>query len=216
MTPYMAYLLLLGLVTVFPPRCEWVAIAARGVGALWICWVLRRYFPAWGNPYWVIAVPAGVLAAGLWYGGQYLFDGLGLGGRLPLYPGTNVVEDPRDMLGAGNLFWTTVVLRISVAVTAVPIVEELFWRAFLLRAFINWQDFEHVPLGKFTWSSFLGTALLSTLQHPDNWAVSILCWLLFNGLFCWTRSILCLVVTHAVTNLVLYMHVIRVDDWAFW
>ena len=216
MAPYMAYLLLLALVRVVPAEWEWAAIAIRGVGSLWVCWLLRKYLPPWGPSRWVIAIPASFLAAWLWYAGQYFFDGLGLGGRLPLYPGTKVLTDPRDLVGAGHLFWATVVLRITVACTAVPVVEELFWRAFLLRAFVSWHDFERVPLGRFTWFSLVGTALLSTLQHPDNWAVSIVCWLGFNALFCWTRSIRCLVIVHAVTNLVLYIHVVRVDDWAFW
>ena len=94
-----------------------------------------------------------------------------------------------------------------------------FWidaGAFLLRWLIDRDNFERVPLGKFTWFSFLATSLLSTIQHPDNWAVSIFCWMLFNALFYWTRSIKCLVLVHALTNLLLYLYVLKVDDWAFW
>jgi uncharacterized protein len=124
--------------------------------------------------------------------------------------------DPRDALGADRLFWATWSLRLTVACTAVPVVEELFWRAFLLRALIHWHSFDRIPLGRFTWMSFFGTSLISTLQHPDNWAVSILCWMAFNLVFCWTRSVLCLVLLHGVTNLVLYLLVLRIDDWSFW
>ncbi|MFH1747747.1 MAG: CAAX prenyl protease-related protein [Planctomycetota bacterium] len=216
MAPYMVYLLLLGLVSLLPPTWHWLAISLRGVGALYVVWLLRRHLPPWGRPYWLIAIPAGFFAAWLWYAGQYMFEGLGLGGRLPLYPGELEVVDPRDALGSYKLFWATTSLRVTVAITVVPVVEELFWRAFLLRALINWHDFDRIPLGKFAWISFLGTSLLSTLQHPDNWAVSILCWLFYNALFCWTRSILCLVIVHGITNLVLYFHVVRVGDWSFW
>ena len=97
-----------------------------------------------------------------------------------------------------------------------PVVEELFWRAFLLRALIDWHNFDRIPLARFTWVSFLGTSLISTFQHPDNWGVSILCWMAFNAVFYWTRSILCLVLLHGVTNLILYLIVLRVDDWSFW
>ena len=38
-----------------------------------------------------------------------------------------------------------------------PIVEELFWRAFALRIFIDWHRFEDVPLAKFTLLSFVAT-----------------------------------------------------------
>jgi hypothetical protein len=105
----------------------------------------------------------------------------------------------------------------------VPVVEEVFWRGFLLRALIYWDRFEKVPLGTFTWVSFLGTSLLSTLEHPDNWGVSILCWFLYNGLMYWKKSILCLIITHGVTNLVLYLYVLyaaihagQTQAWLFW
>jgi len=214
--PYMAYLALLSLVSIVPAEWEWAAIAVRGVGSLAIVWLLRKHLPLRGNTFPVIAVLGGFAAAWLWYQGQYWFDAIGLGGRLPIYPGQYVVADPRFDIGAYRLFRVTCTLRILVACTAVPIVEEVFWRGFLLRAMIDWNRFERVPVGKFTWFSFLGTSLISTLQHPDNWAVSIFCWMLFNGLFYLTRSVPCLILVHAITNLVLYAQVLRVDDWKFW
>jgi CAAX prenyl protease-like protein len=132
-----------------------------------------------------------------------------------------VVLSSGQPLGEGVLFWANSLTRIAVAITAVPVVEEIFWRAFLLRALIDWNNFEKLPLGAFTWMSFLGTALLSTVQHPDTWVVSIFCWFAFNGLMYWTRSLLCLVICHGVTNLVLYAWVLFVglyleDARAWW
>lgn len=216
MAPYMTYLVFLTLAFVFPPKYEWAAIVIRGVIPLIVLWTLRNHLPNWGKPHWHLAVPAGIFAAWGWMAGQYLFDSLGWGGRLPLFPGDKTVTDPRTLIGAQDLFFTTVTLRITVAVITVPIVEEIFWRAFLLRAMIDWDNFDRIPLGKFTWISFLGTSLLSTLQHPDNWGVSILCWMFFNALFYWKPSISFIVIVHGVTNLALYLHVIRVADWSFW
>lgn len=216
MAPLITYLLLLGLTHALPATWQPITITLRGVGALAVVWVFRRHLPPWGRPHWPIAILGGAVVAWGWVVGQYALDELGLPGRLPVYPGQKVTLDPRHALGAGELFWTVWGLRLTVACTAVPVVEELFWRAFLLRALIDWQNFERVPLGRFTWTSFLGTALISTLQHPDNWGVSVLCWLAFNGVFYWTRSILCLVLLHGVTNLVLYLLVVRVGDWSFW
>lgn len=216
MAPYMAYLALLALVSAFPPEQEWIPIVIRGVGSLAVAFVFLPFMPSWGRPMMWIAVPAGLFAAWGWVYGQYMFDDWGLGGRLPGMPGQKAIVDPRDTLGADDLFWTTTILRIVVACTAVPVVEELFWRGFLLRAFIQWDKFDSIPMGKFTLFSFIGTSLLSTVQHPDNWGVSILCWLFFNALFYWTRSLWCLIVVHAVTNLALYIYVVRVGDWSFW
>jgi CAAX prenyl protease-like protein len=115
------------------------------------------------------------------------------------------------------------VTRILVASTTVAVVEEVFWRGFLLRALIDWSNFEKIPLGTFAWRSFLLTALLSTLEHPDNWAISIPCWFAFNALMYWKKSVLFLVLIHGFTNLFLYIWVIlnavRWEDpsaWMFW
>jgi hypothetical protein len=226
MTPYLVYLLLLGVRDLLPPHFHWLASLLRGVGGLAVVWLFRRHLPPWGRPLWGAAIAVGVLSAAGWYYGQYFFNALGVPHRLPLpflFSGQPELTDPRDVLGGGSLFRTTALLRIGVAITTVPVVEELFWRAFLLRAMIDWHDFEKIPLGTFTWFSFLGTSLISTLQHPDNWAVSILCWFAFNALMYWKRSILCLVITHAVTNLVLYAWVLiealrygNRQAWMFW
>lgn len=215
-SPLMVFIALLGLAYAVPATWQAAATALRGAAGLGVVWLFRRHLPPWGRPHWPIVIVGGVLAGWGWVVGQGLFDQLGLGGRLAIMPGEKSPVDPRFELGAGNVFWTTWTLRLTVACTAVPVAEEIFWRAFLLRALIDWHHFERVPLGRFTWLSFLGTSVISTLQHPDNWGVSVLCWMAFNGVFYWTRSILCLVLLHGVTNLVLYLIVLRVGDWSFW
>ncbi len=213
--PYMSYLLLMTLVGFLPPTLQPVAVAVRGVGSLAVVWLFRHHLPPWGRPYWLIAIVGGIIVGWGWVAGQYYFDSLGWPTYFPFYPGSGSSETVRDVLGANDLFWTTYWLRLIVACTAVPVVEELFWRGFLLRAMIDWQRFDRIPLGKFTWFSFLGTSLISVFQHPANWEVSILCWMVFNAVFYWTRSLYCLVLLHGITNLVLYMIVWRNSDWIF-
>lgn len=228
--PLLVYLALLGLRdTVLPYEYRWLANLIRGTGGLAVVWLFRRHLPPWGDSHWLLAGVCGVVIAAGWYYGQYLFNGVidGLGAsqlrRLPLFPGDFELVDPRDQLGDGGLFWSTVVTRIAVASTTVAVVEEIFWRAFLLRALINWSRFETVRLGTFTWRSFLITSLLSTLEHPDNWAVSIPCWFAFNALMYWKKSVLFLVFVHGFTNLFLYIWVILnavcwgdQSAWMFW
>ena len=218
MAPMMVYLALLGVRDLLPPEHGVWAALLRGVGGLLAVWVVRRHLPPWGAPHWRIAIPAGILVAIGWVVGQHFFNSLGVPVRLPLplFGEAGPPVDPRDVLGSEKLYWWSVVTRIAVAVITVPIVEEIFWRAFLLRALVSWADFERVPLGRFTWFSFLGTSLLSTVQHPDNWLVSIFCWMAFNALFYWRPSVLFLVIVHGVTNLALYVYVVEAGDWMFW
>jgi len=224
--PFMVYLLLLALKELDAPHWDWLFTLLRTVGGAAAIWVFRKHLPPWGKPHWRLATAAAVLVAAGWYYGQYLFNWLGVPHWMPLPlfgDAPDLFKDPRDELGDGPAFWTMVTLRILCASTTVAFVEELFWRAFLLRALIDWDDFERVPLGKFTWRSFLLTALISTLEHPANWAVSIPCWFAFNGLMYWKKSVLFLVVTHGLTNLFLYVWVIyqavgrgNASAWMFW
>lgn len=219
MAPYLAYLLLLALQSIepFDTQARWLSHVLRGVGSLAVFWLVRRHLPPWGKPHLLLAIAAGAACAVLWAGGQHVFNRLGVPMHIPLPLFTaGEISDPTTIWTNATEFWVTAVLKVAVACTAVPIVEELFWRAFLLRALIRWDDFERVPLGTFRWRSFLGTSLLSTLQHPSNWLISIFCWFAFNGLFYWKKSILFLVLVHAFTNLFLYVYVLAARDWQFW
>lgn len=236
MAPMLVYLALLGLKGPLGPDNYWIAAILRGVGGLAVVWVFRRHLPPWGEPHLPLAVPCALLIAAGWFYGQYFFDAIGLPHRLPLpmFSGEAEWADPREVLakeggfwtahfGVNTVFWADVVTRIAVATTTVAVVEELFWRGFLLRALIDWDEFDRVPLGAFTWKSFLLTSLLSTLEHPDNWVVSIPCWFAFNALMVWKKSILFLVLVHGLTNLFLYIWVIYcgvalgdTSVWMFW
>jgi hypothetical protein len=218
MGPYMAYLLLMLAVGLFPASLYHLAVGFHIAAAAWVVWLFRHHLPPLGRIDLGPAVAVGLLAAGLWVAGQHLLDGIHVAGRClgaPLW-GTLGPRDPRAEFPTGIAFWGYVVLKIARAVTIVPIVEEIFWRGFLLRALVSWDHFDQVPWGKFTWIAFLGSSLLSTLQHPANWGVSIFCWMLYNALFYWRRSLLCLMAAHAVTNLALYVYVVASGDWRFW
>lgn len=221
MFPYLAYLFLLAIQGQLPPGAWPVVIAAHTLIALSVFWIFRGHYPSLGKPHVLTALVVGLVAAWGWVEVQHFLDGViigswNLGGRLPMYPGVPTPYNPHSDFGDGTQFWVYAVLKIVRATTAVPVVEELLWRGFLLHAFVSWDRYEQVPFGKFYWRAFLGTALLSTLQHPDNWGVSILCWLLFNGVFYWHKSLLCMFLTHGITNLALYIYVLRAGDWRFW
>lgn len=221
MLPYFAYLALLATKDLAGEQWVWAFTILRTAGAAVVIWLVRKHLPPWGKPHLPLAIGAAAAAAVLWVGGQHFFDSLGVPRRLPipLFPGappTPAEIDPFSKLGGGVLVWTTIVTRIFCAVTVVAVVEELFWRAFLLRALIDWHHFERVPLGAWSLRAFLVTALLSCAQHPDNWLVSVFCWFLFNGLMYWKKSVCFLVCVHGLTNLFLYVYVVWRGDWIFW
>lgn len=107
-----------------------------------------------------------------------------------------------------------IVIRLAGAVVVVPLMEELFWRSFLIRYLIN-QNFTKITVGQFTWSSFIVTSLLFGLEHNLFFA-GIIAGAAYNLLLYYTRSIACCILAHAVTNLLLGIYVLATHQWHFW
>jgi len=100
------------------------------------------------------------------------------------------------------------------ASVVVAVMEEVFWRGFLLRWIVN-QDFRKVPIGAFTWPSFLVTSALFAVEHP-RWLVGLMAGVAYNLLLYRTRSLYACIVAHGVTNLVLALWVLHTGRWSFW
>lgn len=107
------------------------------------------------------------------------------------------------------------VLRSARAILIVPIVEELFWRGWLMRWLIN-PDFEKVELGAYTPLAFSVTAILFAAEHGPYWEVGLLAGTAYNWWMMRTKSIGDLIVAHAVTNALLCVYVVATGKWKYW
>ena len=106
--------------------------------------------------------------------------------------------------------------RIAVSVIAVPILEELFWRGWLMRWIIDSRDFERVPLGTFAPAAFWVTALLFASEHGPFWDVGLVAGAIYNWWMIRTRNLWDCILAHAVTNGVLAAYVIGAGQWQYW
>ena len=105
--------------------------------------------------------------------------------------------------------------RTARAVVIVPIVEELFWRGWLMRWLIN-NDFERVPLGSYSPLAFWSSAALFASEHGPYWDVGLITGVVFNMWMIRTRSLADCVLMHAVTNGLLSAYVIAAGQWQYW
>jgi CAAX prenyl protease-like protein len=101
------------------------------------------------------------------------------------------------------------------AVILVPIIEELFWRAWMMRWLVE-PDFRKVPLGTFTPLAFGATAVLFASEHGAYWEVGLAAGLIYNWWMIRTRSLGDCILAHAVTNGLLSAHVVLNDQWQYW
>jgi uncharacterized protein len=152
---------------------------------------------------WVLAILVGLVAIAIWIG----ID--------PFYPkfGTGTSFDPTTIQSVAqrNVF---LVFRVFGAVIVVPVMEELFWRAFLIRWLVN-EDFKSVAVGTFTWASFAVTVALFGGEHYQ-WLAGLICGAMYNWLYYRRKDVFACVVAHAVSNAALAAWVLARGDWKFW
>jgi CAAX prenyl protease-like protein len=101
------------------------------------------------------------------------------------------------------------------AVLLVPILEELFWRGWLMRWLIS-TDFRKVPLGAYAPGAFWITALLFASEHGPFWDVGLVTGVIYNWWIVRTRSLGDCILMHAVTNACLSLYVIVGRHWEYW
>jgi hypothetical protein len=104
--------------------------------------------------------------------------------------------------------------RLAGAVLVVPLMEELFWRSFLLRYLID-ADFAAVPIGRFMLPSFLVNVVLFGLEHHFILA-GMAAGAIYSVILYKTKSLSQCVLAHAVTNLTLAGYVLYSGKWYFW
>ncbi|NDF40252.1 MAG: CAAX prenyl protease-related protein [Proteobacteria bacterium] len=97
----------------------------------------------------------------------------------------------------------------------VPIAEELFFRGFVIRRCIG-PDVDAVPVGEFTWLSFLLSSVAFGVLHGDAWVAGTVAGMLFALALYTRRRLDDAIVAHATTNALLSGYVVATGSWAQW
>lgn len=172
-------------------------IAARKV------WKDIRFDPKWILP----AVLIGVAACAMWIGVDRYTPHLA-------WLGTRKAFNPYIEIPDANQRVLFMIVRFYGLVAMVPVMEELFWRSFLLR-WLTDPDYTRIPMGTFSWSAFGIAGVTFGLAHPE-WLAAILFAGLTALLLKQTRSLFACVVVHGVTNLLLGLYVLKTGNWQLW
>jgi uncharacterized protein len=113
--------------------------------------------------------------------------------------------------GQAAILW----LRAIRAVVIVPLVEELFWRGWLMRWLIA-ERFETIPLGSWSAASFWIVALLFASEHGPYWDVGLAAGVIYNWWMVRTRSLGDLMLAHAISNACLSAYAVWTGKWEYW
>src|SRR5690606_6463355 len=134
------------------------------VAGIW--WRFRRWYPPATSDGWLLGLVAGIAGVAVWIAlaavplQQFLPEALRgwIGGSRAAYNPLQAIENPAWA-------WGFIAVRMLGLAVVVPLMEEVFWRGFLLRYLID-EDFRSVPIGKLTPASFAIVTLAFTLVHP--------------------------------------------------
>ena len=119
--------------------------------------------------------------------------------------------DPRD---AGQIDWLLVGFRLAGAVLVVPLMEELFWRSYLMRWMVQ-SDFLSVNPTVVTLNAVLISSVVFGFGH-HQWLAGIFAGLVYAWLYRRTGHLNYAIFAHAVTNGVLGVWVLTTGQWSYW
>ena len=109
-----------------------------------------------------------------------------------------------------------IVLRCVGSAVLVPILEELFWRGWMMRWLIDNTNFLKVPLGKYVPFAFWMVAILFASEHGPFWEVGLAAGIVYNWWIVRTRNLADCILAHGVTNAVLAGYVLVTGRWQYW
>jgi len=120
--------------------------------------------------------------------------------------------DPRT--SDGELDIGMVAMRLAGAALVVPVMEELFWRSFIMR-WLDLADFQTLAPARVTFKALLISSVVFAIEHTF-WLAGLAAGLIYGALYIRTQNLWVSVIAHAVTNGVLGFWVLKTGHWHYW
>lgn len=114
----------------------------------------------------------------------------------------------------GGIDLTLAGLRLAELALVVPVMEELFWRSFLLR-WLDAQEFSAADPRRASPRAFALTAALFASEH-SLWFAGLIAGLVYNWLYIRTGNLWVPIASHAITNGALGIWVVGTRSWHPW
>jgi len=122
--------------------------------------------------------------------------------------------------GNGQLYapeqcgWILSIIRLGGSACVIAVIEEFFWRGFLMRWMVK-SDFISVDPLRITRLFLIISAVVFGLEH-SRWFVGIVAGLAYGWLYCRKGDLVAVAVAHVTTNFLLGLYVLATGAYQFW
>lgn len=186
----------------------------KTIVAALLLWKLWKYYTPIRWSHIPLGVILGLVGVPMWVLVEYASQSIGLT-KAPNVSDPYALYNPVKMIENPALRYAFYAVRVLGPTLVVPVMEELFFRDFLMRALVRGARFQEVAVGTMSWLAILGSSTLFALNHIQ-WPSGFLYGLMMALLVTRTRSLGACIVAHGVTNFVLYAgYCIPFGDWQF-
>ena len=205
--PFVVFVLFLSINSFFPVPQAFRFFAILGLLLL----VSRGLLPS--RPSRPLAsVLLGIAVFFIWIAPDVLFAGY----RDSILFSNSLVGHPQGATSAEDkINITFLIFRVLSSVVTIPVIEELFWRGWLMRWIID-RHFTRISIGTYHLEAFAIVALLFASEHGSFWDVGLAAGIIYNWWAVRTRNLTDCVLSHAVTNACLAVYVIGWHQWQYW
>jgi len=115
---------------------------------------------------------------------------------------------------SGQLQIALIATRLAGACLVVPVMEELFWRSFLMR-WLDHREFLKVTPGLTSLFAWVASSAVFALAH-EQWLAGVIAGLMFAAIYRYTGQLWSAITAHATANLALGIYVVHQRAWNFW
>lgn len=182
-------------------------VAWRGIAAALVLLAFARSYtelslrPAWRECFLAVVVGWMVFAAWIAFDAGWATTGSAASAFDPRRPD-------------GSIDTALVAARVFGLALAVPVMEELFWRSFLMR-WIDRRDFLAKDPRTASALAFGLSCALFASEH-SLWFAGLIAGAAYAGLYMRTRNLWTPILSHAITNGTLATWILATGDWHLW
>ncbi len=215
--PAIPYVLPMAVFMVFLALGDFLGLGAleypvRVVVLAAVIWFFARPALDLRMPHWTWSVLLGLATFVVWVAPDVLFPGYRSHWLFENFLTGKVASSVAEPLRSNTMVLVSRAIRASLIV---PIVEELFFRGWLMRWLIK-NDFLSVKLGTYATDAFWITAAMFSVEHGPYWEVGLLTGIAWNWWMVKTKSLGDCILVHAVTNAALSAYTVFGGHWQYW